>query len=169
MDAAHVTSKTAAFYRCVSRKRDPLSGEGARLNGGRYNEVGETALYLASDPLLAVEEHLQLGRQFEVPHFNPRLLVTVEVELEAIVDLTNPDTQSALGVAHEDLVAVGSARSLQVTRSIARAVREAGLEGLIAPSAMNPEKTNLVLFAENRRAASRIEDMDMDDRFDERG
>jgi len=37
------------FYRCVSRKRDPLNAEGARLRGGRYNRPGEPALYLAED------------------------------------------------------------------------------------------------------------------------
>lgn len=37
----------------------PLSGEGAAVNGGRWNAKGTAALYLASDPMTALAEYNQ--------------------------------------------------------------------------------------------------------------
>jgi hypothetical protein len=77
------------FSRCVGRKRDPLSTEGSRLFGGRFNLVGRPALHLAGSPAVAVAERLQLGEvllQFQ--RFNPCLLVSVDVRLQEVLDLT---------------------------------------------------------------------------------
>lgn len=151
------------FYRCVSRKRDPLSAEGARLRGGRYNRIGEAALYLADDPRLAVEEHLQLGREFEVLRFNPRLLVSVEVQLESVLDVTDESTRESLGVTLDDLVAKRGTTDELISQELGTEARRAGLEALLVPSTCLEGRSNLVIFPENRRAASRLEVVGMDD------
>ena len=129
IDVPAVHTVRGLFYRCVSRKRDPLSPEGARLRGGRYNRAGDTALYLADDPLLAVEESLQRALEFDVPRFNPRLLVTTEVSFAAIPDLLDPRTREALGVTFDDLVARGSDVALELCSCNRRAGTGRGARG----------------------------------------
>ena len=169
IDVPAVHTVRGLFYRCVSRKRDPLSPEGARLRGGRYNRAGDTALYLADDPLLAVEESLQRALEFDVPRFNPRLLVTTEVSFAAILDLMDPRTRELLGVTVNDLVARGSDGALELTRAIGEQARAEGLEGVLAPSACSHGRANLVIFPENRRAASQLSVVGMDDHFRDEG
>lgn len=41
------TSWSGTTYRHVSGRRDPLSGDGARQFGGRWNQPGFAAIYLA--------------------------------------------------------------------------------------------------------------------------
>ena len=164
--ATHVVA--GPFYRCVGRRHDPLSAEGARLNGGRYNRVGDPTVYLADDPMLAVQEHLHRGSAFDVPRFNPRLLVTIEVSLANVLDLTDARTRGLLGVTLDDLVGRGSEASLEQTRAIGDQARAEGLEGVLAPSAWDPCHANLAVFPENRRTASVLSVIETDDCFDSR-
>lgn len=41
------TAFSGTCFRHVSGQRNPLSGVGARLNGGRWNPVGLSTIYLA--------------------------------------------------------------------------------------------------------------------------
>ena len=51
--------------------REPLSGRGAELYGGRFNAKGTPALYTSLDPATALREANQVGRSYA------RKLVTV--------------------------------------------------------------------------------------------
>jgi RES domain-containing protein len=134
------------WFRCVSLRRDPLSEEGARLNGGRFNVIGEPALYLAGTPALAVAEHLRLGQMFGVVVFPPRLLVTVRVELPRVVDLAEKRTLSALGLDLEVLSGDWSAHAEPIaTQLLGRELRDR------FPSALDASQANLVVFRENLR------------------
>jgi RES domain-containing protein len=42
--------------------RDPLSGEGARRYGGRFNPKGMAALHCTLDPVTALREISQIGQ-----------------------------------------------------------------------------------------------------------
>jgi RES domain-containing protein len=69
-------------YRITRRPYADLSGEGARLAGGRWNSPGRAALYLAESRALAILEtlvHLDLDR-----HLVPRDYVILEVDLSAL-------------------------------------------------------------------------------------
>jgi len=62
-----------------------LSGEGAKIHGGRFNPVGTSALYLALSPLGALAEYNQAG----LPHRpQPTTLCAFELSVTDIVDLT---------------------------------------------------------------------------------
>ncbi len=41
----------------IRYQRDPWSGEGTRLHGGRWNPVGVPALYLATNHATAIAEY----------------------------------------------------------------------------------------------------------------
>jgi len=64
---------------------DPMSGEGAALHGGRFNPVGQAALYMSLDPTTAIVEASPLGRPFQ-----PLTLCSYQVTCDKIFDTTDP-------------------------------------------------------------------------------
>jgi RES domain-containing protein len=77
----------------------PLSGEGARINGGRFNRKGTAALYLSLDWDTAVIEASQ-GFSFRIP---PLTIVTYDADCEDIADLTTAKQQKTHGASAGDL------------------------------------------------------------------
>lgn len=65
--------------------RDPLSGVGAALHGGRLNAKGQPALYTALTAIGAVVEANQIGRPFE-----PVTLVSYQADVMPIFNATDP-------------------------------------------------------------------------------
>ena len=59
----------------------PLSGEGARRHGGRFNRRGLPALYTSLLPLTAIREAQPLGRPMQ-----PLTLCAYEVDAEPVFD-----------------------------------------------------------------------------------
>lgn len=76
----------------------PLSGEGARLHGGRFNQRGVPALYTSLAPLTAIREAQPLGRPMQ-----PLTLCAHDVDAEPVFDATDADSRRALNVAEADL------------------------------------------------------------------
>ena len=64
----------------------PLSGEGARRHGGRFNRRGIPALYTSLSPLTAIREAQPLGRPMQ-----PLTLYACEVDVEPVVDALDED------------------------------------------------------------------------------
>ena len=76
----------------------PLSGEGARRHGGRFNRRGIPALYTSLSPLTAIREAQPLGRPFQ-----PLTLCAYEVDVEPVFDAQGEERRRALGVNESDL------------------------------------------------------------------
>lgn len=93
---------TGVAYRLIPAQfaGTALSSIGSFRRGGRYNpkETFE-ALYLADTPLTALQE-INLVRVTDAAILSakssPRLLLSVEVALSAVLDMTTAQTQSAL-------------------------------------------------------------------------
>jgi len=77
----------------------PLSGEGAKQHGGRFNRPGMDALYISLDPTTAWME-AQQGFPFKS---QPMTLVVYQVDCKDIIDLNNPNVQRTLGYCLDDL------------------------------------------------------------------
>lgn len=60
--------------------RQPLSGDGARLYGGRFNAKGTAALYTSLSIMTAIRESNQAGT------LQPTTLVCYEADLEPVAD-----------------------------------------------------------------------------------
>lgn len=155
----------AVYFRCTSRKREPLSTGGALRNCGRYNVIGCAALYLASSPNLAVSEHLHLGEIFEAKRFPPRLLVSVEVSLTLVLDLTDESTRERFGLTVADLAGPYSddPDAPSITQTIAVEARKSGIEAILAPSALVTTETNLVVFRDNVASPRAVRVVGFDD------
>ena len=74
----------------------PLSGEGARRYGGRFNRPGIPALYASLAPLTAIREALPLGRTLQ-----PVTLCAYEVDAEPVFDALDQEQCRALGASNE--------------------------------------------------------------------
>lgn len=94
-------------YRNQSPRCDPRSGEGARINGGRFNPSGSfPTLYLCETRSCVVAELTRQGSRHVVgvEGLLPRVLYRYELELHRVVDLTDPDTRSRIGITTDELV-----------------------------------------------------------------
>lgn len=81
------------------RAREPLSGEGARLHGGRFNPKGIPALYTALSVIAAIREANQIGT------LKPTTLVSYEADITPIFDATDADALGNYGMTPADLAA----------------------------------------------------------------
>lgn len=141
MTEPRMTSIDTRFWRMIRipYQRDPLSGEGARLYGGRWNPKGMTALYLGVSHDSAIAEYYR-----GLP--KPGTLVPYSVRSDAIADLTD----SADPVIADALACHWTAqmRSGIVPPSWLLTERfvKAGAHGALVPSVQQRGGMNLVLW-----------------------
>jgi RES domain-containing protein len=126
----------------VRYQTDPLSGEGAKLHGGRWNRRGQAALYMSADIPAAVAEYHR-GLPF------PGTLVGLDVSASQIVDLTdgagqplNEEVGRAARENWNDRVRIGLE---PLSWSLANRLIERA-DGALVPSFQMPGGTNLVLW-----------------------
>ena len=144
MTSVVLKTVSARFWRMIRIpfQRDPLSGEGARLYGGRWNSRGVPALYLGADHTSAIEEYYR-----GLP--KPGTLVAYDVFSDAIVDLTNgrglPRDETIDAIWDCDWASEERAGHEPATWRLAAELTTAGADGALVPSTQNPGGTNLVL------------------------
>lgn len=138
----------------------PLSGDGAKVHGGRFNPKGMPALYLA----LTVE-----GMFIEMGHglarrFEPLTVCTYDVDVDDIVDLTNDEGCSASRVTLDDLACAWAADVANnrepASWQLAKRLIADGGAGLLAPSfavGARTDMVNLVLWKWGADLPHRIE------------
>lgn len=87
------------LYRALNpfHARDPLSGEGARRHGGRFNPRGMPALYTAQSVMTAIREANQIGT------LQPTTLVAYEADIGPIFDGADSVALAARGLSPADL------------------------------------------------------------------
>jgi RES domain-containing protein len=146
----------------------PLSGEGARLHGGRFNAKGVAALYLSLDWQTAIIEASQ-GFAYRIP---PLTIVSYEVDCDDIVDLTSAEERARHRVSEKAMACAW--RLLADTRApvpswrIAERLKEAGLAGIIVPSyavGADRDAKNLVLWRWSEELPHRVGIIDVERRL----
>ena len=127
----------------------PLSGDGAKAKGGRFNPIGVSALYLS----LALEGmFLEMGHGL-AHRFEPLTICSYEIDVDDITDLRAERARTAAGVALPDM-ACAWALDLANGREpaswrVARRLITDGAAGILVPSfavGARPDMTNLVLW-----------------------
>ena len=137
----------------------PLSANGARIFGGRFNPSGIPTLYLAQDADLAMRESTRSAALAQLTLFAPRTVVCVRLLLELVVPLDDPATAAALGLLEGDLSAPwpGSSDEPTVCQLMGERLFSAGVEGIRYPSAIDSSRVNYAIFRDNLRPGSLLE------------
>lgn len=151
---------TGALYRAINPvyARDPLSGRGAELHGGRFNPEGVAALYCSLAIMTAVREANQVG------NLQPTTIVSYDADIGVVFDSRDPSALRAEGMTAADLAdttwrdqmkALGEAR----TQAFARRLSNAGYHGLLVRSfaaGATADDLNLVLWTWSNAGAARL-------------
>ena len=145
-----------------ARPEQILDGEGAMKSGARWNPPGVIrALYCSLNPGTAAEESMRLFEAAGLKRatVKPRLIVGLRYRLQAAVELSG--LAERIGAASlpefmaEEWQAINAKGRETLGQALGRALFEARVEGLLAPSARVPGATNLVVFPTNLRRNSR--------------
>ncbi len=127
----------------------PLSGEGAERYGGRFNQKGVPALYLAITEVLALAEYNQgfLHRP------QPKTLCAYNLNCDDILDLTDAHSRDIAKITLDELgcawESIANGGATPPTWSLSNRLITDGYAGVIAPSfATNapPEGVNIILW-----------------------
>ena len=113
--------------------RQPLSGHGAALHGGRFNPKGTPALYTALDPATALREANQVGS------LQPTVLVCYEADIALIFDTRDDEALDRYDLSAERLADPGWRAQLLEghsvpTQDFARRLVTDGYAGLLTRS-----------------------------------
>ena len=147
--------------------REPMSGRGAELYGGRFNPKGVPALYTSLTVMTALREANQVG------NLQPTTLVSYDAEITDIFDTRDDAALTAQGLDatvlaapswRDEMKATGEAR----TQGLARRLIAQGCNGLLvrsyAPGA-GASDLNLVLWRWGDGAPSRLTLIDDENRL----
>ena len=113
--------------------REPMSGRGAQLYGGRFNPKGVPALYLSLSAMTALKEANQVGV------LQPTTLVSYEAEIEGLFDGRDDVALAAWGMDAAALAAATWRDEMKqtgeaATQAFARRLITGGHNGLLVRS-----------------------------------
>jgi RES domain-containing protein len=138
--------------------RTPLSGEGAKRYGGRFNPRGVPALYCSLSIMTVIREANQVGS------LQPTTLVSYDAEIEAVFDATDAKVLQTEGY-NETLLSANSWRDEMETKgeagtqALARALIGKGYRGLLVrsfASGASESDLNLVLWQWGKALPARL-------------
>lgn len=145
---------------------DPISGEGAKRHGGRFNPVTVPALYLSLTYKTAILEAMQGFIQ----KIKPLTIIAYDVDTGPIADLSTAENCVLNGIEPADLgcawLALHAMGEQVPSWRVAQKLQDKGFVGLITPSfapGSAQEDRNLVLFEWSDTLPSKIIPYDPDD------
>lgn len=161
--AWHGTAYRAVGLR-YANQRDLLSGEGTKRVGGRWTPLGSFAtVHVSLDIKTALDESLGTQKSYGIAAAArlPLTLVAIDVQLESVIDLTDEKILAALGLTRQRLLRCRWRQNMDagreaLTQAVGRIAFEAGLEGLVVPSAQARKGQNLVIFPSNLQTSSSL-------------
>ncbi|MGF1660649.1 MAG: RES family NAD+ phosphorylase [Rubrimonas sp.] len=156
-------------YRALNPRyaREPLSGAGAAIYGGRFNAKGVPALYTSLSVMTAIREANQVGT------LQPTTLVCYRAFIENVFDATDPRGLVAYGVTPADLAShdwrdAMRREGLAPTQRLAARIMGDAFAAMLAPSfarGAGHEDRNLVIWQWGADRSARLNVIDDDDRL----
>lgn len=128
------TAWSGTAYRHTTRRRDPLSGEGARRYGGRWNPPDSFPTVYLAQPLAtcaAELERLAVAAATKVTSLLPRDLHTIAVRDLPVLDLRDDAALRSVGLSIEDI----RDDDWSACQNVGHAAYFLDMAGVIAPSA----------------------------------
>jgi RES domain-containing protein len=155
------------YYRVMGIRylRNPLSALGSKIAGGRYNYIGEfEVLYVAPDARTAVQEILK-NINFR---FSPKSIITIDVEVQKVVDLEDNKVIDALGIEVDKLfLPWRKIQDIDQEKAYTQILGELiynskQFEGIRYPSVKVEGKYNLAIFPDRLKRGSNMKVYDPD-------
>jgi RES domain-containing protein len=151
------TPLSTVVFRVVQKGLDPLGPTGSLKAGGRFNPPNAFgALYASIEAPTALKE---VAKGLRLRGIDPEQfpedaywIYELEVRLEAVLDLTDPDALQKSGFQQDSLTGA----DVNTTREIATQARERGYAALLVPSAAAPDSKNLVIFLDKLDVRPRV-------------
>ncbi|MHC9542844.1 MAG: RES family NAD+ phosphorylase [Vulcanimicrobiota bacterium] len=148
----------------------PLYLLGPGVNGQRYTPKGEpSALYVAEDPVTALAEYNRVDRVILVADpthkrkklVNPTVQLTIKVNLERVLDITDAAIQAALNTTTAELTGPWRKQMIRglfcPTHVLADAVYAAGtVQAMRYPSVQSWDHANLIIWDERVQLPSTV-------------
>lgn len=134
-------------WRHISTAYDALSGEGARIRGGRFNPPSSfPVLYICRSRPCVVAELERLGtlEGIGLEGLLPRSLYKYEYELEKVLNLTDGSVRDLIGIDRNVL----TGPDWTTCREIGVAFHAIGVQGILTPSATGVGEV-LAVFVQN--------------------
>lgn len=147
---------------------DPLSGEGARRNGGRFNKRGTPALYTSLTIVGALNEATPFGLQLQ-----PTTICAYQVHVKPVFDATDPSRLTAKGMSFDDLAcptwrSESIAGKISASQTLADRLIQDGYAGILVRSfayRASESDLNLVLWQYGSELPTRVTLVDDDHRL----
>ena len=144
-----------------ANESDLLTGEGSKRNGGRWNPVGIAVVYTSLSPETAMKETLAHYRYYGIPIEDamPRTFVAIGAKLRRVLDFRQGTVRRRLQISLDRILEVDWRKEVlasrePITHALGSAASEVGIEGIVAPSAVDPHGHNLLVFPVNLQADS---------------
>lgn len=147
---------------------DPVSGRGAAITGGRFNRVGQEALYLSLSPVTALAECTQgfANRML------PLTLCEYDIDCEGVADLADADVRKALDVSEADIgcawLSFQRKGKIAPSQAVAQALVAKRFNGALVPSfvpGIDADAVNLVLWKWSDRLPCKVSVYDPEGRL----
>ena len=146
----------------------PVSGDGAKLHGGRFNPKGKSALYLSLTAPTALAEYNQ-----GFPHRpQPSTLCAYEIDCEDILNLCDEGQRKITGISFDEMTCAWELMVAEKhnppTWEMAERLIKAGTAGIVVPSyAKNapPDGQNIVLWKWRDHPPHQVKLIDDDNRL----
>lgn len=148
------TSLTTTVYRYHNPNWafNPISGEGARLTGGRFNPKGISALYTSFEPGTALQE---MTGSTSSKLIQPMLLCSYQVLLKKVIDL-RPYDSLFVSPWRQNLLSGNVPPGHEYANHI---VLNNLADAIIVPSYQAKGKSNLVIYQYDKETV-RLNDID---------
>lgn len=156
-NAKEICAWRGTVFRCVelrwARPNYLVTGEGTRRHGSRWMRPAVTeVVHAASTESLALKESRRNLSYYAIgkPLPAPRASVGMELHLRKVLDLRQPErampTLILEELLSEDWRKLNAGGRESLGQAVGRAAWEAGLEGLLVPSAVDRRSRNLIWF-----------------------
>ncbi len=142
LQSAAVSMWEGTVYRHMFGSHRPARGNTA---GARWNEPPLEAIYASCERETALAEAEYYLAAYPVRPKAKRVLYTIRVSLQNVLDLTAPDVLDRLGISS----AVLQDDDHSPCRLIGNATNWLGHDGLLVPSARRVGGTNLVIYQQD--------------------
>lgn len=135
----------------------PLNAHFIIHAAGRWNRPGVYGcLYTALSREGALAEYERYVRRAALSGLKSRELVTIEVSVEPVLDLTDEAVRAELGLSPETLTGEGAA-DLEACRDVADWARANSYRAIMAPSAARSGEKILAIYLEGSPAGLRMQ------------